>query len=161
MPRDATTIERELNSARIAFNMSRAVLADKLLDFDAREGTQDRLIYFADAYGTDHVLETMAKDPLALDMTRAASADEVAQLRADLQKAYEDCHRVDRLMAERENLLRQADPTRPKAIIIGGREVEYDGATARFRDTDETVPLAHETVHTSESGLEDEDERTP
>lgn len=158
MARDIQTIERELKSARTAFSMSRAVLASKLIHFDAREGAQDRLVYLADAYGVDHALETLATNPAALEFSKAGDPQVVSEFREPLAKAYEECHRVDLLMAERENLLREKDPTRPKGLILDNREMEYDGKTARFRDTGEQVEIPHEVVATSESAMDDDNE---
>ncbi|WP_414463290.1 hypothetical protein [Hyphomicrobium sp. DY-1] len=157
--RDLTAIERDLNRALIAFNMSRGVLSAKLSNFAAREGAEDRLINMADEYGPEHVLDVMRDNPALLELARAASPTEIEELRKSLTAAYASSHDVSKLNSEKQMKLREADPTLPKAVMVNGRPMVYDPErnVAYWMDTGEDEDMDHEDV-SLEHNYDDEEE---
>ncbi|MBS0234503.1 MAG: hypothetical protein JSR99_13570 [Proteobacteria bacterium] len=160
--RDLPAIERDLNQALVTFNMSRGVLNSKLSVFAAREGAEDRLINMADAYGPEHVLDVMRENPSLAGLPRAATSAEIAELREPLTAAYNNAHTVSKLNSEKQNKLREADPTLPKAVMVNGRPMVYDPErnVALWMDTGEEEDMDHEVIEPStEQDDEEEQER--
>ena len=65
-----------------------------------------------------------------------------------------DCsHDLDRVVAERENILAKADPTRKRVYISYGREFTMDmkkGTITYLDAPDKTEPLNLQVVHTKD-----------
>jgi hypothetical protein len=159
--RDLKEIERDLTGALIAFNMNRAVLSNKLATFNLREGAEDRLINYADELGVDHVLEVMRDQPFLLDLPRAATAAEIDDLKQALTAAYDNNHKVGLLNSEKQQVLREADPSLPKAVMVGGRPMVFDPEKnlAHWQDTGKSEPMSHEVVKTEQSQDEEQGRR--
>ena len=115
--------ERQLNTARVTFNVARMELGTILSGLKAREGASDRLIYHADEYGVEHTMKVLAKDPSSFELPGPLPASAMARIENNLARAYKANHDVDAAMAEHENLAAKVDPSRPKAILLDGKEV--------------------------------------
>lgn len=144
---ELTAAEQQLNAARASFNIARLALNTTLLSAKAREGACDRLINHADEYGVNHTISVLSKNPASLGLP-ALPQPLLAGIATQLEAAYDANHRVDRSMATRENHLRQVDPTRPKAILIGDREILLDPDTDSLHDraTGATVPAGAKVI---------------
>lgn len=164
--RDIKAIERDLAGAVMAFNVSRVNLNAALKGLDLREASEDRLIGFAEEFGVDHAMKTLKESPKLLDVDRVPTAAELAKVRPQLSAAHDAQARADRYLAEKESLLRETDPNRPKAILIAGREmlIDIDRGIARDAETgrEEKISVAHvrtkDHTHEDEYGQDDEDE---
>jgi hypothetical protein len=125
-------LERELNTARAAFNVARANLKTALHAWKPREGAVDGLIYKAEEYGVEHAVELLKTQPetLGFDGSSAYRPD-LTQL---LTTAYEASHAVDLAMAAREDERAATNPKYVKAVLVADREVEVDVAAGTLYD---------------------------
>lgn len=133
--------ERQLNTARVTFNVARMELGTILSGLKAREGASDRLIYHADEYGVEHTMKVLAKDPSSFELPGPLPAGAMARIENNLARAYQANHDLDAAMAERETVAGKGDPTRPKAILFNDKEiVPGKSGDALDRATGKVVP---------------------
>ncbi|WP_072373951.1 hypothetical protein [Hyphomicrobium sp. NDB2Meth4] len=147
-----TAAERELNAALATFNIARLSLNTTLSGVGAREGASDRLISHTEEYGVDHTLSQLRKNPSTFDLSGPIPEGALAQLKNHLTRARDANEGVDLAMAKREKLATAADPSRPKALMVFGRQVFFDpdAGTAHDRDTGTVSPATFENVQTKE-----------
>lgn len=155
-----TKLEQDLNSARIAYNISRASLATALRPCNPQDGAEDRLILRANEYGLDHVLRQLTDNASTFDLRRAPSARDLINITSALTSAYDANHKMDAAMAKREEALQKEDPSHIKAILIDGAEVEIDldRGVIRYRGTgrEESIRTEHVGTPDREQGRENE-----
>lgn len=162
--RDIKAIERDISGAVMAFNASRANLGATLKSLQLRSASEDRLISFAEEFGVDHLMKTLQENPQLLDVDRAPTAAELAKVRPQLVAAHDAQARADKYLAEKEGILREKDPTRPKAVMVAGREmvIDLEHGVARDVETGREEAIAVERVAGKELSLgeeqDDEDE---
>lgn len=156
--RDIKAIERDLSGAVMSFNASRANLGALLKSMQLRTASEDRLISFAEEFGVDHLMKTLQDNPALVDVERKPTTAELAKVKPQLTAAREAQGRADLFLAEKEGILREKDPSRPKAILMGGREVTIDLERKMMRDVEtgkeEAVTVEH--VQTKDMSLGDE-----
>lgn len=162
--RSIATIERDLTAARMTFNVARINLKGTLVKLAAREGAEDRLIASAEEYGVDHTLGQLAANPVLFDLGAAPDKVALPAIRTALENAYEANFAADRLMAEQENLKRQANPAHHKAVLFAGRELELaaSGDRGQFRDENAEKVFTRNVVQADSAMTddhEDENER--
>lgn len=157
-PRDIKAIECDLTGAVMGYNASRINLRNTLRSLHLRARSEDRLLNLVEEFGVDHALKVLAETPEVLDFERAPTLAELAQVKPQLTAAHDAQGRADLLMAEKENLLREKDPSRPKAILVAGRETVVDTTRGVAIDveTGREEALAVEHVHTRDLNLDGE-----
>lgn len=156
--RDIKAVERDLSGAVMAFNVSRANLAATLKSLQLRKASEDRLIGFAEEYGVDHLMKTLRENPQLVDVDRMPTAAELAKVKPQLVAAHDAQARADRYLAEKEDILREQDPSRPKAIMVRGREmvIDLERGIARDVETGREEAIITERVSTKDPSLSEE-----
>lgn len=148
---DLTMLRMIIDNDRIKFLGLRQKLMAKLAPFNASAETPDHLIAYAEELGTDAAIDKLAKDPkhFRIDVPPAVRKEITPLVRAIIDISYD----LDRMVAERENILVNADPTRRRVYISYGREFTMDmrKGTITYLDTpDKTEPLNLQVVHTKD-----------
>ena len=138
-----------IDNDRIKFQGLRQKLMSKLAPFNPPAEAPDHLIAYAEELGSDAAIDRLAKDPkyFRLDVPPAVRKEITPLVRSIIDIS----HSLDGLVAERENFLIKADPTRRRVYISYGREFTMDmrkGTITYLDAPDKPEPLNLQVVHT-------------
>lgn len=121
---DVTTLQHHIDAARRKYQALRATLTGILAPLKPPAEMPDHLISYAEEFGPAHAVDTLADNPQHVGIELPpALRQRVAPLVLQLVGSS---HALDGLVAKRENILRQTDPTRRRVYMHYGREFVMD-----------------------------------
>lgn len=145
---DVSLLDRELNMERVAFHAIRRSLANDLRPFQPPQQAEDHIISYAEEFGVEHTLGTLATEPATFGLNAPAGSAGLLALKDKVQALHASREAMDQIVSKREDILAKADPKRDRVYISFGREFTIDMANRRVRyvDTGKVEPLVLEEV---------------
>ena len=148
---DVDKLQQVIDNERLKFLGLRQKLTTTLAAFKAPQAATDHLISYAEELGPDNAVRKLGEDRkfFGVDVPPAVRR-EIAPLMLQL---VDTTYSLGSLVAQRENILAEADPKRKRVYVHFGREFTMDmgKGTMTFLDAPgKPQPLNLQVVHTKD-----------
>lgn len=143
-------LNRKIAETRLQFFAAKNQLEASLSALPASEHTVTRLVEEAECYGIAYAIDLLSKRPDHFDIKVTSKDARLAPLAPQVTALAEHSSSLDRLVAQREDILTARDPKHQRVYMLMGREFVIDavpgGYTMRFTDERRSMPLHLEPV---------------